>query len=658
MSRVLSVRRCAIAAVLLLIPARVISAQTVVDPTGAEFDPSADHSAVLSDGQPAVERYTLALYVAGGTTPVETVDLAKPAPDPDGKIRVNFVSMLTTPPTPGVLYETRVSAEGPGGSAASAVSNTFSFQAPCTASINPASQSFSPTGGTGSVTVTVPAGCVWSAVSNVSWITLTGGASGSGNGTVAFSVGLNPGTSARSGTITIAGQTFSVTQSANTCSYTVNPTTVSALSTGLDATVSVTTGASCTWTAVSNAAWITITSATPVTGLGWVNYTVAANTTASARTGTMTVAGQTITVTQAANSCSYSVSPTTVSALSTGLNATLSVTTGASCTWTAVSNAAWITITSATPTTGLGWVNYTVAANATGSARTGTMTVAGQTVTVTQAASSCTYSVSPTTVSALSTGLNATVSVTTGASCSWTAVSNATWITITSPASMTGFGSTNYTVAANTSGSARTGTMAIAGHTVTINQAANSCAYTVTPTTVSAASAGMNGSVSVTTGASCAWTAASNVPWITITSGSSTTGLGSANYTVAANTSGLSRSGTMTIAGQSVSVTQSAAACSYSISPSTRSAPAEGGSNTISLVTTPGCTWTAVSNVSWITVGAPGSGTGSSTVTYTVAANPTASARSGTINVGGRIFTLTQAAAVPPKAPTGLRIVR
>ena len=51
MSRAQTVRRrAAIVAFLLLIPARLVSAQTVVNPTKAEFDPSADHSALLSDG--------------------------------------------------------------------------------------------------------------------------------------------------------------------------------------------------------------------------------------------------------------------------------------------------------------------------------------------------------------------------------------------------------------------------------------------------------------------------------------------------------------------------------------------------------------------------------------------------------------------------------
>ncbi|HZB45784.1 MAG TPA: BACON domain-containing carbohydrate-binding protein, partial [Pyrinomonadaceae bacterium] len=82
----------------------------------------------------------------------------------------------------------------------------------CTFSISPTSASYAAAGGSGTVSVTTSAGCAWTAVSNASFITVTGGASGSGNGTVSYSVAANTGTASRNGTITIAGLTFTVTQ--------------------------------------------------------------------------------------------------------------------------------------------------------------------------------------------------------------------------------------------------------------------------------------------------------------------------------------------------------------------------------------------------------------------------------------------------------------
>jgi Zn-dependent metalloprotease len=86
----------------------------------------------------------------------------------------------------------------------------------CTFSISPSSSSQPAGGGTGSVSVTAGAGCSWTAVSNATFITITGGASGAGNGTVTYSVAANTGTSSRTGTMTIAGQTFTVTQAGTT----------------------------------------------------------------------------------------------------------------------------------------------------------------------------------------------------------------------------------------------------------------------------------------------------------------------------------------------------------------------------------------------------------------------------------------------------------
>jgi len=82
----------------------------------------------------------------------------------------------------------------------------------CTYSIAPTSQSFSASGGTGSVSLTAPSNCLWTASSNASWISFTSGSTGSGNGTVGYSVGSNNSALARAGTLTIAGQTFTVTQ--------------------------------------------------------------------------------------------------------------------------------------------------------------------------------------------------------------------------------------------------------------------------------------------------------------------------------------------------------------------------------------------------------------------------------------------------------------
>ena len=84
----------------------------------------------------------------------------------------------------------------------------------CSFTLSPITQSFDAAGGTGNVSVQASGGCFWTAASNVTWISVTSGASGTGNGTVIYQVQPNLTGQARTGSLTIAGQTFSVGQTA------------------------------------------------------------------------------------------------------------------------------------------------------------------------------------------------------------------------------------------------------------------------------------------------------------------------------------------------------------------------------------------------------------------------------------------------------------
>ena len=127
------------------------------------------------------------------------------------------------------------------------------------------------------------------AVSNAGWIHAA--AAGSGNGDVPYTVDANPSTTARAGTVTIAERTFSVTQQGNVaCSYSLSPSYAKLQQFARSATVKVATGAGCGWSAVSNAAWITIDSGVNGSGNGAVNYSVTALPSRTAqRTGTLTI---------------------------------------------------------------------------------------------------------------------------------------------------------------------------------------------------------------------------------------------------------------------------------------------------------------------------------------------------------------------------------
>lgn len=91
------------------------------------------------------------------------------------------------------------------------------------------------------------------------------------------------------------------------------------------------------------------------------------------------------------------------------------------------------------------------------------------------------------------------------------------------------------------------------------------CTYNITSTNQIFGTAGGNGSVNVTAGTGCSWTAVSNNAWITITGGNNGTGNGAVTYSVAPN-DGNSRTGTITIAGKIFTVNQSGIGGNLSIS--------------------------------------------------------------------------------------------
>jgi hypothetical protein len=90
------------------------------------------------------------------------------------------------------------------------------------------------------------------------------------------------------------------------------------------------------------------------------------------------------------------------------------------------------------------------------------------------------------------------------------------------------------------------------------------CTYRTSPTNVSFSfpASGGNGSIQVRAPAGCAWTAVSNRSWIVIRGSASKSGNGVAKYSVAPYTGTTNRTGTITIAGLRVSVTQTASSTS------------------------------------------------------------------------------------------------
>jgi hypothetical protein len=516
--------------------------------------------------------------------------------------------------------------------------------APCAYQVNPRLTTIEGAGGARTANVSVATGCPWTASSNVSWIAVTAGATGDGNGAVSMQVAPSSGPE-RSGTVTIAGQTFTVNQG-DGCTYTAQPSAISIAAGGGSRTIDVTSGSGCAWTSSSQAPWITITSGSG-SGNGSATLNIAASA-GSARNGTVQVAGRTITVSQGSG-CAFGVDPASASFGAAGAGGSIAVTTDATCAWTAASSDSWIIVTAGSAGQGNGSVGYTVAANS-GPARNGTLTVGGNTIAITQA-SGCAFGVQPTSVNVAAGPGGGAINVTTEAGCEWEAVSQTSWIGVAAGSTGNGNGTVTYTIGAN-NGPDRAGTLLVAGQTVTITQA-NGCSYGVTPLAVNVPVQGATGiSIGVSTAAGCPWEAFSNDNWIGVTSGASGEGSGSVGILVVGN-SGAARNGTLTVAGRTVSVAQ--AGCSFTLTPTSATFGPGGGSGSTAVTTSPTCEWTASETESWLSITSGASGTGSGTVAFSVQST-TGSARTGVITIGGQTFTVQQSGCSYSINPTSTSI--
>jgi all-beta uncharacterized protein len=352
----------------------------------------------------------------------------------------------------------------------------------------------------------------------------------------------------RTAVIRVDERQLSISQEGTPCAYRLSSTGESLDQSGGERTIQVSTAsAQCRWTAIADVEWITVAAAQSGAGNGAVSFTVGA-TAGPERTGTITIAGLAVTVTQS-RGCKYAVDPSTSTVAASGGSDVVSVRTGAGCAWTAASAADWLTLSPASGN-GPGDVRFSVG-TWNGPVRTTTVRIADQTATVSQG-SGCTVSFSPTTLNVGAPGVQSSVQISTMPGCAWSASSGAPWITIASGTAGIGEGQVQLAIAAN-SGPARQGSLAIAGKGLPVSQA-NGCTYAATPTTHTLSGAAGKGTVLVSTNSACRWGASSPVPWITVQE-SSIVGTGVLTFNVAANP-GPTRTATFTVAGHSVTVNQ------------------------------------------------------------------------------------------------------
>lgn len=361
----------------------------------------------------------------------------------------------------------------------------------CTFTLSTSSLSVTAAGGPNSIGVVTAARCSWSAASDRGWMPITGGASGTGPGSVTVELSANTGESSRTGTLTIAGLAVAVVQEGRApCVITISPESAYYRKDAATGTFGVNTTDQCQWSAVSAVGWLAVTGGSSGTGNGTVSYSIDRNRDIADRAGTIAVGNQTFTVNQAgdppAPECEYSVTPVEInSCMSAPFNLTALITTQVGCTWTANPDASWITMAGDSSGSGSATISFRVTDNW-DAPRLGNVMVrwptptAGQNVRVLQAG--CRYGVSPSAINVIADGGTGRFDVTQQSDpldcggvlqdrCVWNAETDAAWITITTPMPQRGDNPVFFAVAANTSPAPRTGTIVVRDKTVVIVQA-------------------------------------------------------------------------------------------------------------------------------------------------------------------------------------------
>lgn len=235
-------------------------------------------------------------------------------------------------------------------------------------------------GATGSVALTLAQRVTWEAKSNCNWITITGDTEGAGSASIAYQVAANPTVVPRTGTLTIAGLTYTVTQEGLWADVECDVSNF-----GVDSdfgTIWVDTEGAGQWTATTDADWIHILTESG-NGADSVMFVVDDyTTTTQSRTGTITIAGKTVVITQ--QGYELSIDPMIADVGSNAGAGQFGVAAPIDAVWEAIADCDWITIIGARTGIGDGVIQYTIADNLTGETRTGRIIVGGKAYTITQ----------------------------------------------------------------------------------------------------------------------------------------------------------------------------------------------------------------------------------------------------------------------------------
>ena len=508
-----------------------------------------------------------------------------------------------------------------------------------------------------SVTVNTMPGLSWQACPNDDWLSVDP-AQGNEPGPVNIFVAPCDEVQVREGTLTIAGNTFTVYQTgrrmridttAETCDYHVH-----------NIPIQVEAFANTYWSVILTNSWLSVLD--PVSGdghnSGSVTISVGENPSYLRRTSVVCIGNERCMVIQKGRTdCSLEIDPNEPSyAAVGGADGHIGVQATPDLPWAASSDSNWLVVRSdCYGGAGNGNIYYTAMPNPTLYSRKGVILVRPdeasgvepKRLVVTQPAAKSL--VAPMECEFQAAGEPKTIEVSVDKIVEWTIRNTNEWIQVNGGLSRMGPDSVVLQAKPNNSVYSRMGYVSIADHDVRVVQKGHKVEIEceggpIFDTDGYAIDGASEGMISVHPDGNISWGAVSSVSWIMIWPDcASGVGDGSVEYVVEPweNYQGESRTGTITIGDEVVYITQRG----YNISVQPTSDVVEGnaGAGDIGIAADIGSVWEAIATVDWIkviTITNPG--TGSGTVHYTFTDNDTGRQRSGKIIISGEEYTLTQ----------------
>ncbi len=407
----------------------------------------------------------------------------------------------------------------------------------------------------------------WSALPNAKWISIVDADNGKnrkGSGFVTIAISENPSYRARTGTVMIGTEVFTIMQAGrpiSACVLSISPVEATADVNGANGHIAVTATPDLPWMISSNADWLVLHESTTYgTGNGNVFYTVPPNNSLYARTGTIVI-----------ESIGSEIPPLTHTIVQPGVEAAISsagyefeaaggaaqveVSVQGIVEWSAVDAPDWITVLGGAPHVGTDTVALQASPNGTIYARRGTVKIAEQTFTVVQKGRGFTIDSEAGVVFDADGGIES-FTVAPDGDMSWEAVASDSWITFLYDSNVgSGVGEVIYSVALYDGGNMRSGTITIGNKTILVTQRAYD--LSISPGAMAVSGNAGTGGISVSAASGDVWHAVCTDDWITIEQGcDSGDGSGTVRFSYAANDTGLVRTGQVIIDGEVFTITQ------------------------------------------------------------------------------------------------------